>query len=123
MVTENVIQKETKVAAAVINARRVVIMDTDGKVTEPTSIVDLPFGINERAVNTDDSASIMPIANGGKAIVQAGKVLNENDQVSTDGDGKAIAAASGSYTFGICVKAGNTDDLVEIQLSNIAIKA
>lgn len=124
MADQNLGRVVSKVAAADLsdNQYRVQKLDSDGKLADVTASTDVPYGILQNTPVTNEAASVATIGSGSSKMA-LGEVVDEGDLVSFDADGKACAAAAGSYTLGICETGGNTGDVGKVLLNNLIVKA
>jgi len=107
---------------------RFVVIDTDGKVRRPDNATEQPFGVLQNAPVTGQPASILPIGCGGTSLVVLGATLDEGVQVameyvSASDAGKAKAAASSAYQVGPLLQGGAEDELGEVLLASMTVKA
>lgn len=125
MTDQNLGKVVSKVAAADLssNQYRIQKLDSDGKLADVAASTDVPYGVLQNTPVTNEAASVAVVGGGGSAKLELGEVVDEAALVSFDADGKAVAAAAGSYTIGICETGGNTGDLGKVLLNNLIIKA
>jgi len=109
---------------------RIMVMDTtSGRVRRPNAATDIPIGILQNApAAAGDPATVRPLGCGGTSKVQLGATLTAGaiiqcEFVSAADAGKAIAAVATGYPAGLLITGGVEDDLVEVLLTPITVKA
>ncbi len=107
---------DTYVAAADLSAKQYfsVILDSSGQVAAHTSSVTPPLGILQ---NEPESGENARVCLSGVTKMILGETVDENDMVSPSATGSAVAAATGSYSMGMCTKGGAIDETGTINLN------
>ncbi|OGA96472.1 MAG: hypothetical protein A3E79_04445 [Burkholderiales bacterium RIFCSPHIGHO2_12_FULL_61_11] len=109
---------------------RIVVLDTTSvRVRRPNAATDIPLGVLQNApAAAGDPATVRPLGCGGTSKVQLGATLTggaiiQCEYVSATDAGKAIAAVATGYPAGLLLSGGAEDELAEVLLTPITVKA
>jgi hypothetical protein len=117
----NVILEKNMVAEAAVLANRIVKFGTaDGQVVQAAAAADLLIGVASR----DFDAAIgerIDVMTHGIAAVKLGGAVTRGQPVTSDANGKGIAAApaagANARVVGIAMASGVLDDVIDVLLS------
>lgn len=116
MSTKKGLTQVTYEAAADLTQFRFVSIDSNGQVAQ-TGAGAQADGVVLNDPDAQGEAATIAIYNGGQAKVEAGGSLTAGDQVTSDGDGKAVAATTGDVINGTAVEAASDDgSVIGVQL-------
>lgn len=109
---------------------RYMVMDTtSGRVRRPNAATDIAMGILQNApAAAGDPATVRPLGCGGTSKIQLGATLTagaivQAEYVDAADAGKAIAAVATGYPAGLLITGGAEDELGEVLLASITVKA
>lgn len=88
-----------------------------------SSTVDIPLGVLQNSPVTDDPAEIAIIGAGNISKIYLSGTIATGALVCTKADGEAQADAATNYNCGVLIRGGDDNELGEILLANITVKA
>lgn len=117
----NVILEKNLVAEAAVAANRIVKFGTvDGQVVQAAAAGDLLVGVASRGFDAGVGERI-DVMTHGIAEVKLGGVVTRGQAVTSDANGKGIAAApaagANARVIGIAMASGVLDDVIDVLLS------
>lgn len=107
-------------AGAAVTKRRIIKFGADDKtVVQAAAVGDAMFGVSTDVDTTTGEPTDVQVA--GIALVQAGGAVTRGDPITSDANGKAVAAAPGAgvnnRVIGVAMQSAALDDLFDVLLA------
>jgi hypothetical protein len=105
MATENALRCVTKIAAGNLSAKQYHFMeDTAGKVDSCNAAGERAYGVLQDKPEAADRACSVAVS--GITKIKLGGTVASGDKVTTDNQGRAVAAVATNQMLGICEEGG-----------------